>query len=172
MSAARERILARARAATESLPDRAALPEEAAYAAARSRLAPPSENLDTLASTFAARWEEVGGVLLESRIALETFLEMRGLDTGYVDPAAQLLLGPGPWSSAAISYERARVDEFDYCITVASFGIAETGSLARTDRDTPSRLAALAPWIHIAVLRKETLRATLADALAALPDDP
>src|SRR5690606_7961349 len=78
MSASRERILARARAATESLPERASPPDDAAFSAARSRLAPPSGNLDTLASAFGARWEEVGGVLLESRIALETFLEMRG----------------------------------------------------------------------------------------------
>lgn len=172
MSEARERILSRVRAATETLPGRRALPGDDAYRAARSRQAPMSEDLDTLAKVFGESWEQAGGELLTSRLALETYLEMHGVKRGYVDPHLQALLGPGVWTSAAARFDRENIDAFDFGITEAAFGIAETGTVVLTDGCTPDRLAALAPWIHIAVLRKDALRATLADALASLPYDP
>ena len=69
-------------------------------------------------------------------------------------------------------YSRAQVDEVDAAFTPAAGAIAESGSIILTDESTPDRLAALAPWTHIAVVRKETIYRTIADALAAMPDDP
>ena len=69
-------------------------------------------------------------------------------------------------------YSRARVDEVDAAFTPAAGAIAESGSIILTDESTPDRLAALAPWTHIAVVRKETIYRSIADALAAMPDDP
>lgn len=69
-------------------------------------------------------------------------------------------------------YKRARVDEIDAAFTMAHGAIAETGTIILTDESTPDRLAALAPWTHIAVVRKDTVHRSVADALAAMPDDP
>lgn len=69
-------------------------------------------------------------------------------------------------------YTRAQVDEIDAALTLAHGAIAETGTIVLTDESTPDRLAALAPWTHIAVVRKDTIHRSVADALAAMPDDP
>jgi L-lactate dehydrogenase complex protein LldG len=69
-------------------------------------------------------------------------------------------------------YSRAQVDEIDAAITPAAGAIAESGTIILTDESTPDRLAALAPWTHIAVVRKEAIYRSIADALAAMPDDP
>ena len=69
-------------------------------------------------------------------------------------------------------YTRAQVDEIDAAFTLAHGAIAETGTIILTDESTPDRLAALAPWTHIAVVRKDTIRRSVADALAVMPDDP
>jgi L-lactate dehydrogenase complex protein LldG len=69
-------------------------------------------------------------------------------------------------------YARAQVDEIDAALTLAHGAIAETGTIILTDESTPDRLAALAPWTHIAVVRKDTIRRSVADALAVMPDDP
>ena len=69
-------------------------------------------------------------------------------------------------------YTRAQVDEIDAALTLAHGAIAETGTIILTDESTPDRLAALAPWTHIAVVRKDTIHRSVADALAAMPDDP
>jgi len=70
------------------------------------------------------------------------------------------------------AYTRAQVDEIDAALSMAHGAIAETGTIILTDASTPDRLAALAPWTHIAVVRKDTIHRSVADALAAMPDDP
>ena len=40
-----------------------------------------------------------------------------------------------------------------------------------TERDTPHRLAALAPWVHIAVVARDTIHLDLPAAIAAMPQD-
>ena len=50
--------------------------------------------------------------------------------------------------------------------------VAETGTIILDDRSTSSRLAALAPWVHVAVLRRGEILADLAQAVAAFGDDP
>jgi L-lactate dehydrogenase complex protein LldG len=69
-------------------------------------------------------------------------------------------------------YSRDQVDEIDVALTPAAGAIAESGTIILTDESTPDRLAALAPWTHIAVVRKDTIHRSVADALAAMPDDP
>ena len=54
----------------------------------------------------------------------------------------------------------------------AAAGIAESGTIVITDESTPDRLAALAPWYHIALLDRADIHRTIGDALAAMPKDP
>ena len=69
-------------------------------------------------------------------------------------------------------YARDQVDEIDAALTPAAGAIAESGTIILTDESTPDRLAALAPWTHIAVVRKDQIHRSIADALASMPDDP
>ena len=41
-----------------------------------------------------------------------------------------------------------------------------------SDRGTSSRLAALAPWVHVAVVKPDQIHPDISAALAALPADP
>jgi len=50
--------------------------------------------------------------------------------------------------------------------------IAETGSVILSDASTSRRLGALAPWVHVAVLRREEVFRNVAQAVALLGDDP
>lgn len=70
------------------------------------------------------------------------------------------------------AYTRGQVDGIDAALTPAAGAIAESGTIILTDDSTPDRLAALAPWTHIAVVRRDTIHRSIADALAAMPDDP
>jgi L-lactate dehydrogenase complex protein LldG len=50
--------------------------------------------------------------------------------------------------------------------------IAETGTVILSDATTSSRLAALAPWAHVAVIPRGALYPDLPAAVAALGSDP
>jgi L-lactate dehydrogenase complex protein LldG len=74
--------------------------------------------------------------------------------------------------SLRTSLDRGHIDDTRFGITRAAGAIAETGTLILTDAGTSTRLSALAPWIHIAVLDPNTIHAHVNDAIAALGDDP
>ncbi len=54
-------------------------------------------------------------------------------------------------------------------VTLSELGIAETGSLLISARKGQSRLASLAPPIHVALVRPQSLVASLEEALAGVP---
>ena len=94
----------------------------------------------------------------------------RGDLRGYCDPALLPELGVALAEGLTIetAVDRARIDDLRFGITRAAGAIAETGTVILDDATTSSRLAALAPWIHVAVVRKRTLHARVADAVQAL----
>jgi L-lactate dehydrogenase complex protein LldG len=69
-------------------------------------------------------------------------------------------------------YDRSRYDDYQFGITRASGAIAESGTLILDDLRTSHRLAALSPWVHIAVLDRKEIHRSIPDALAALGDSP
>ena len=78
----------------------------------------------------------------------------------------------GPGIAVEYAFDRARIDDYQFGITRAAGAIAETGTLVVNDALTSSRLAALAPWVHVAVLRPGDLWPDLPAALAQLGPDP
>jgi len=165
-------MLARIRSATEALPDRSALPSAREVAALKSRLLPSDSSSTGLVSGFLERWRTAGGLVIDQAEALPAFLEAEGVGLGYVDPKALELLGIPPIKDSLSCYQRAMVDEIQYGVTIASGGIAETGTLVLTDRDTPNRLSALAPWVHISVLRRADIALSVQEAVDSMDDDP
>jgi L-lactate dehydrogenase complex protein LldG len=123
---------------------------------------------------FCERFVAVHGMPLETPQELVEFLKSFGYRRGYCDPALQGALAPyfGPDVAIEETFDRARLDDYQFGITRARAAIAETGSLVVTDRGTSSRLAALAPWVHIACIRRDEIFRDTPAAVADLGEDP
>lgn len=171
MSGARERILSRVRDALAPLPRRAPLPDWDDAALERRREAPPHADLWRL---FSERFSAVDGVPLAGAADLAVLLRRNGWLHGYCDPRLWPLFAPSLPAPFRVDTEHNRQALFgyDFGITEAFGAIAETGSLILTDGGTSSRLAALAPWVHVAVVERGRIVADLQAALAAHPSDP
>ena len=170
MSADRESILSRVRAALAPISQRAALPDwESELVIMRQARGP----VDAWA-LFAERMRGVNGTPLTSVAELVALLEKNNWRHGYCDPALWPQLAPAFPATITVEsiFDRTRVDDYHFGITRAAGAIAETGTVILTETETSSRLAALAPWMHIAVLAREKIYIDVPQAVAALPNDP
>ena len=166
----RQQILARVREALAPLPERAPLPDwERELVVMRAAQGPTD-----LWELFCERLRAVNGTPLERIEELVTLLEAKEWRHGYCDPALwpSLKHAFGDGFTVETVFERARVDEYKFGITLAVGAIAETGTVILDDAATSSRLAALAPWVHVAVLRRPTIHPDLPRAVAVLGGDP
>lgn len=170
MNSDRDQILSRVRDALAPLPQRAARPDWEAELV-KLRLAQPAT--DAWAH-FAERFAAVNGTALPDLAAFAAFVERQGWTRGYCDPAIRPAVASVLPAGVALetSFDRTRVDDYQFAVTQAAAAIAETGTLVLTDATTSSRLAALAPWGHFAVVRPATIFPDISAALAALPADP
>lgn len=168
--AAREAILGRVRAALAPLPQRAEYPEWAEQLPVMAAVRAAGD----LWAYFGERWRAVHGEAFDEPADVVARLRAGGWLHGYCDPALWPQWQPcfGADFTVERSFDRARVDDYAFGITRAVGAIAETGTLILTDRDTSSRLAALAPWVHVAVFPADRLFRTVGEAVAALGDDP
>jgi L-lactate dehydrogenase complex protein LldG len=171
MTSSRDQILSRVRSALAPLPQRAALPDwESEFASLRAaRPATP----DTW-TCFSERLRAVNGTPLSSVADLVSLLEQKNAFHGYCDPAILPRFAsafPSPFKIET-EFDRTRVDDYAFGITAAAGAIAETGTLILSDTTTSRRLGALAPWIHVAVLRRDQIQPDLLAATATLPSDP
>lgn len=166
---AREKIFSALSAALDPLPERAPRPEVPHGVADAKWMA----SCPDVISLFSERLQEAGTACFESPGDLAAWMASQRPKQIFVPPeyddlAATLSVAGG----VTREYRRDRVNEIDATLTVAAGGIAESGSIVLTDKTSPDRLAALAPWIHVALVRRETVYRSIADALDALPDDP
>ena len=165
----REAILSRVKSALAPLPERAKLPDfDADLASVRKMLAGKD-----LIQAFTERLLAVHGETFLSAAALAERLVAGGWTKGYCDPDLLPLFG-GALDVLKVEtyFDRSRVDDYAFGITKAAGGIAETGTLILKDRSTSRRLAALAPWVHVAVLSRKDLFSDLTEAVASFGDDP
>jgi len=173
MSADRDdrlRVFARIRKALEPLPERAPRPAFSAEIA----LSKQARSTLRRSALFCQQLERAHGRVFQNVQGLVAFLEEKGALKGYVDPTLlPLVQAEFPEHiELCCEFHRERVDDYAFGITRAAGAIAETGSLLLTDRGTSRRLAALTPWIHVAILYQSELFLHVAEALAALGDDP
>ncbi len=167
----RDRILADIRAARGRIPEPEAYPDYVSGIATSAARFP--QGLDPV-ELFRRRLEEAGGRCFDDPGELAKALQQENAGFGYCDPA--LLDRMGALAEAGLEvrddFRRDQADDYAFSITSAHAGIAETGSLVLTDGSTSRRLAAVATWIHVAVLDPERIVSSLADGIATLPDDP
>ena len=74
--------------------------------------------------------------------------------------------------SGQILVDRSNPEVYDFGISRASMAIAESGAIVLKDRDTADRLATIAPWIHVAVVKESDIVPTISDALEKTVDCP
>ena len=172
MSGSREQILGRIRKAVSALPNPAPLPEYDP-ALSVSRIGVQALGAPDLLAVFAEQLQAASGRWAEDWSQLADRLRKEEPACGYCAPEfVEKLKMAWPEAPVEETFSRGRIDDYAFGITPAWGAIAETGTVLLLDSVTPARLAALAPWIHVAVVPAERLFATVADAIAALPDDP
>lgn len=152
---ARERILARVRAALE---DRPREPHPGPFRGPRP-VAPPSDPVEGFTALFVRAGGEV--VRVEDETAAVEWL--RGFAAGFGSVAVGATVPPTlvPSMTPAASPESAELG-----ISMAVGAVAETGSLLLDSAD--GRRAQLLPPTHVVLARAGSVHATLAGALEAL----
>lgn len=165
----REAIFSRVRGALAPLRERAPLP---AYDTEIATLRQVLAGRD-LAALFAERIRKVNGLALTEPAALADHLRANGWLRGYCDPSLWSALSPhlGAGFSVSAEFDRTRVDDYAFGITRAAGAIAESGTIILDDRTTSHRLAALAPWVHVAVVERALIFPDISSAVAGLGDD-
>jgi L-lactate dehydrogenase complex protein LldG len=166
----REVILSRVRGALAPLTKRAAYPAYPDDAAVMHQLVDQKDPW----TVFCQRTKLVNGEACERVEEVVALLKSNQWLHGYCDPKLWAQLAPafGPEFTVETAFDRTRVDDYQFGITRAVGAIAETGTIILSDTTTSSRLGALAPWVHIAVLRRDEVLADVAQAVAKLGDDP
>ena len=170
MSSSRDIILNRVKDALRHLPARAAYPSFPDNAATMPAL---DASADPWVS-FSQRAVLVNALPYINVAAVAEELAARNLFRGYCDGALwpQLARFFDGRFSVETEFDRMRVDHYEFGITQAVGAIAETGSVILNDATTSSRLGALAPWVHIAVLRRDQIHVDVAAAVRELGQDP
>jgi L-lactate dehydrogenase complex protein LldG len=166
----REAIMAKVRAALAPLGQRAAMPDyDSGLELTRKRI-----NEGDPVAEFTERLRAVNGEMVPDAGALAAMFRQRGWMRGYCDPALFELIEPhfGAGFTVETQFDRSRVDDYQFGITRAVGAIAETGTIILDDATTSTRLGALAPWAHVAVIPRGRLYSDLLEAVAALGNDP
>ena len=165
-SMSREAIFTKIRAALEPISDKAEHPgfnDAAVISAVRTAGSP--------VDAFVRNLTAVNGRVMQSAAEIIDFFRQQGHTTGYCDPSLMDALGQALAAAGfevRTTYERENYDRYDFGITRASGGIAETGSIILDDTLTSDRLAALSPWVHIAVLSRSGIHPDVPSAIARL----
>jgi len=163
----RSAIFAKIRAALEPVADKAARPDYAPAAmVSESRLEGESPR-----AAFTRNFHAVNGRAMASTDELLALLREQGHTRGYCDPRLMDPVGHALTAAGlelSTDYDRARYEDYQFGITRATGAIAESGSLILDDARTSDRLAALSPWVHVAVLSEREIHRTIPEALAAL----
>ena len=112
---------------------------------------------------------------MKSLDELVDFFKQHGIHHGYCDGGLFDTIGRPLFDrgfGVDTMFERDRYDHYQFGITRATAAIAESGSIVIDDLRTSDRLAALAPWVHVAVLDRSTIVRTIPEALAAFDEAP
>lgn len=165
----REAILSRVRGALAPLHERAALPQYDKDIAVMRKLIADRD----LVELFAERIKRVNGSAYTDTAALVAHLRANQWMRGYCDPVLWPRLAPhfGAGFTVEQDFDRTRIDDYDFGITRAAAAIAESGTIVLNDATTSRRLAALAPWVHIAVVERSSIFSDLTQAVASLGTD-
>ena len=167
----RASIFAKIESATSALKTKAAYPD---YDMSLVHSLPKLEG-DDLWEIFVRNFTCVNGKAMTSTEQLIEFLKSNNQLHGYCDPALYDAIGSKLAAAGLVvemEYDRNRYDVYQFGITRATGAIAESGSVIIDDHRTSNRLAALSPWVHVAVLERSEIHRSIPDGIAAFGDSP
>jgi L-lactate dehydrogenase complex protein LldG len=167
----RAAIFTRIEVATSALKKKAACPD---YDPSIVHSAPKLEGTD-LWEIFSRNLKAVNGRPMDTVNKLIDVLVGNNHRHGYCDPGLYDAIG-SKLAAAGLTveteYDRSRYDVYQFGITRATGAIAESGSVILDDNRTSHRLAALSPWIHVAVFEKSEIHRTISDAISTFGECP
>lgn len=127
---------------------------------------PASTDADTIAGIVAAAVPE--GAAKRALLWNDAWLPVPGLDAALRAHGFEIdRQRPGDLASAT---RRADLAAASVGVTGADAALAETGSIVVVSGDGRGRLASLLPPVHVAIVRRASLRWSLPDLLATQPD--
>lgn len=132
----------------------------------------PSGEFDSLKAQFAEKLAFASGKYFEQPHAVADFLKQEGSTFGYCDPTLASLFEGIEGIEFETEYDETKINDYTFGITKGAAGIAESGTIMLRDADTSARLGALAPWIHIAVIKEADVVGTIGEAILRFGDDP
>ncbi|WP_309399011.1 LutC/YkgG family protein [Cerasicoccus maritimus] len=171
MSDDRSEIFSRIKGALEPLPERTPLPDYARDLP----LCTVHPDFPNAWELFAHKSKQVNGTPLKGLAELAKWLIADGQTHGYCDPALVDKVRALPEFNGITletEFDRTRFDDFTFGITKAAGVIAETGTLILKDQSTSSRLGALAPWVHAAIVDEADVYPDVRTAIENFGDDP
>lgn len=139
-----------------------------------SKPLPEYSEADTVSTTategsvfeaFVRNFTTNHGIVVESVQELSAKLKELGCKTGVIDSAVAQTFGLENDFSITREFDRSNPEQYDFGISKASYAIAESGSIALQDSNTSDRLVSIAPWVHVAVLQKSDIFATITQGL-------
>ncbi|MGB0413609.1 MAG: LutC/YkgG family protein [Coraliomargarita sp.] len=164
----REKIFSAIRAALEPLPERTPKPEwEREFVVCK-----PSGEFNSLKEQLADKLAFASSRYCDSLEQLTEMLKSEDATFGYCDPELAAQFEGLDGISFDTEYDEAKLNDYAFGITKASAAVAESGTIMLKDVDSSSRLGALTPWIHIAVIKEADIVATIPDAIDRFGDDP
>ena len=164
-------IFAKIESANATLKTKAAYPD---YDMSIVHSLPKLEGSD-LWEIFSRNFKYVNGKTMTSVEQLAAFLQETKQLHGYCDPALNDSIGrqlAAAGLTVETEYHRERYNDYQFGITRATGAIAESGSIIIDDNRTSSRLAALSPWVHVALLERSEIVRTISDAIDIFGDSP
>ena len=167
----RSDIFKKIKQATDSLTETTALPD---YDPTLLH-APKKLEGDSLLEIFRRNFTAVSGKVMDSVEPLITFLKENDQLHGFCDPALMETVGNKlveAGLTVETEYDRSRYDDYTFGITRATGAIAESGTLILNDEQTADRLAALSPWVHVAVLQPSEIIKTIPEAIDSFGTSP
>ena len=132
----------------------------------------PAGEFDSLKVQFADKLAFNSSRYCDSLEALNEILKAENSTFGYCDPKLAPLFETLEGITFETKYDEEKVNEYSFGITKASAAIAESGTIMLKDGDTSSRMGALTPWIHIAVIKESDIVASIPEAIDRFGDDP
>ena len=164
----REQIMMRVRRALSPIQERAALPRYDSEMVVQRAMLAGRDRVELLAE----RMQRVNGQLFTDVHALVAHLSAQGWKHGYCDPVLWPALAVHfQGFTVELEFDRTRVDDYAFGITRAAGAIAESGTIVLNDTTTSRRLAALTPWVHVAVVERATIFLDVPAAIAGLGPD-
>lgn len=168
MSSERDKVFQAIRAALAPLPERTPRPDWADDLIVSKAIDPGGD----LVTQFVERLQLASGQCCDDPAALWAILKSNDCSFGYCDPWLSPLFENLPGVSFETEFDVAKIDDYTFGITKATLAVAESGTLMFRDSETSSRLGSLAPWVHIAVVDRKDIVATIGEAIARFGDDP